>query len=157
MHFIFEISNRNLIVAAFSAVNESVWEHLKIIVLPTIIYSLIEYKYISNESKNKFSKALFYRIITEMIIVSGVFYFYTSIIGKSILVIDILLFFTSILASSIVSYSILNSYKEGRYFSIYSILVIILLLLFLIFTYVTPKFKLFEDETNNTYGVFKEF
>ena len=34
LHFTFEWSNQNRIVAFFSAVNESMWEHLKLLVFP---------------------------------------------------------------------------------------------------------------------------
>jgi hypothetical protein len=31
LHFTYELSGRNIMVAPFSAVNESVWEHLKLV------------------------------------------------------------------------------------------------------------------------------
>ena len=42
LHFTYELSGGNLIVATFSAVNESVWEHLKIAVMPVFIWTIIE-------------------------------------------------------------------------------------------------------------------
>ena len=157
MHFLFELSNRNLIIAAFSAVNESVWEHLKIIVLPTIIFSIFGYKYIEDINKKNFAKALFFQIISEMVIVSSVFYLYTFLIGKSVLAIDIFLFFLSIFISSIVSYKILSSNINNNYSGIYILLVLFVFLAFIAFTYVTPKLEIFKDVKSKTYGVFNEY
>lgn len=157
MHFAFEISNKNLIVAAFSAVNESVWEHLKIMVLPTCIYFLIVYNLFNNDKKKNFWIALFFNIATQMLLVPLVFYSYIAIVGSSILAVDILLFFIAILISNIVSYKIINSDIKYKYESIYRVLVVFVILLFVIFTYVTPKLKLFRDSNTNTYGVFNDY
>ena len=40
LHFLYEIRKHNKLVAVFSAVNESTWEHIKIGMTPTIIWSL---------------------------------------------------------------------------------------------------------------------
>lgn len=40
-HFIFEATNENPVVAAFVPVNESVWEHLKLLVFPYLLFVLI--------------------------------------------------------------------------------------------------------------------
>ncbi len=34
LHFTYELSGGNLVVASFSAINESVWEHLKLLYFP---------------------------------------------------------------------------------------------------------------------------
>lgn len=41
LHFTFEWSNKNLLVAAFSSVNESTWEHLKLAFVPMFISTII--------------------------------------------------------------------------------------------------------------------
>ena len=42
LHFTYELSHHNKIVAIFSAVNESTWEHIKICMTATIIWSLVD-------------------------------------------------------------------------------------------------------------------
>ena len=37
LHFFFDWTGKNVIVALFSAVNESIWEHLKLLFYPTVI------------------------------------------------------------------------------------------------------------------------
>ena len=43
LHFTYEVLEENIVVGAFSAVNESVWEHLKLIFFPMLIVAIIEY------------------------------------------------------------------------------------------------------------------
>ena len=42
LHFTYEFSHHNKYVALFSAVNESTWEHIKICMTPTILWSIYE-------------------------------------------------------------------------------------------------------------------
>ena len=42
-HFLFEWSGDNTFVGIFAAVNESVWEHTKIVYFPFLFYSIAEY------------------------------------------------------------------------------------------------------------------
>jgi hypothetical protein len=53
-HFTYEFSGRFAIVGAFSAVNESVWEHLKLAFWPSLIWLLIEYLPIKKLTNNFF-------------------------------------------------------------------------------------------------------
>ena len=74
LHFTFEWSNNNLFIGSFSAVNESLWEHLKLIFFPTLITIIIgAYYNKDNYSKYIISKTrgLFYSLIFIVI------FFYT--------------------------------------------------------------------------------
>ena len=42
-HFLYEWSGDNRLVGYFFSVNESTWEHLKLLFFPTVIYSVFEY------------------------------------------------------------------------------------------------------------------
>lgn len=47
LHFTYKLSGENVIVASFSAINESVWEHLKLLYFPmllTLIIRLFSYR-----------------------------------------------------------------------------------------------------------------
>ena len=48
LHFTYELSGFNQVVAAFSAVNESTWEHLKLSVFPALIYAALEFFLLKN-------------------------------------------------------------------------------------------------------------
>jgi len=42
LHFMYEFSGHNKIVSLFAAVNESTWEHIKIALTPTFIWTLYD-------------------------------------------------------------------------------------------------------------------
>ncbi len=52
LHFTFELSGRNPLVGIFPAVNESVWEHLKLAFWPAMLYAFIEYRYLKKIVSN---------------------------------------------------------------------------------------------------------
>ena len=43
LHFTYEFFNENIFVAVFSAVNESVWEHLKLLFFPMLVSTIVGY------------------------------------------------------------------------------------------------------------------
>jgi len=54
LHFTFEWSNNFWLVGIFSAVNESTWEHLKLAVIPALLWLLIEMKVLKERPENFF-------------------------------------------------------------------------------------------------------
>ena len=51
-HFIYDWSGKQTWIGFFCPVNESTWEHLKLLFFPVLIFSAIEYIWIRKESKN---------------------------------------------------------------------------------------------------------
>lgn len=153
LHFTYELSGENILVGTFSAINESVWEHLKLVFFPMLITTIIGYFYIGKIVPNLvYSKTL--GIITSIIFIITFFYTYTGIIGKSILFIDIASFFISIILGEYITYkSINNKYKFNNIIAI--ITLIILSLCFIIFTYFAPKLGIFKDPLTGKYGIVK--
>ena len=90
LHFTFEWSGNQPVIGVFSAVNESVWEHLKIAFWPTLFYAIFEYNHL-NKKTNNFFFAKTIGIYAIMIIIPVIFYSYT-IIAEENLIIDILSF-----------------------------------------------------------------
>lgn len=51
LHFLYEWSGDNKIIASFSAVNESTWEHLKLVFFPMLITTIIGFWIIGKDNK----------------------------------------------------------------------------------------------------------
>jgi hypothetical protein len=101
LHFTFEWSGNQPIVGVFSAVNESVWEHLKIAFRPTLMYAIFEYRYLNKRTNNFFSaKAI--GIYAIMLIIPIIFYSYTLFTEEN-LIIDILSFTFAIIVGQLIS------------------------------------------------------
>ena len=92
LHFTYELSGNNQIVALFSSINESVWEHLKLLFFPMLISTIIGYFYFGKSIPNFLcSKTI--GIIVSITFTVIFFYTYTGILGKNISYIDIGSFF----------------------------------------------------------------
>ena len=152
LHFTFEISGNNPLIGIFSAINESVWEHLKIAFWPALIYLIIEYKILEKTNNFFFAKTL--GIYSIILIIPVIFYSYTTFFEEN-LIIDIGSFVFAIIISQIISYRFLIRKKLSKNFEIFSLIALIILLLaFVIFTFYPPYLELFKDPNTGGYGIF---
>jgi hypothetical protein len=153
LHFTFEWFNHWKPIGAFSAVNESVWEHLKLGFWPALLFLVIEYKFINSRTNNFFTaKAAGIYLIPITIII--LFYSYTAILGRHLLFIDISIFFISVFLGQFVSYKLLKIHKLSKVFEFVSIFLIILLaVLFVVFTFYPPNIGFFMDPRWGGYGI----
>ncbi|MDH5450183.1 MAG: DUF6512 family protein, partial [Candidatus Bathyarchaeota archaeon] len=79
LHFTFELSGHQSVVGVFSAVNESVWEHLKLGFWPAFVWALFEYSAIK-KSTNNFFFAKTVGIYLIPIVIPILFYSYTAVL-----------------------------------------------------------------------------
>lgn len=152
-HFVFEWSGYNRIIGALFPVNESPWEHLKLILLPYFIWSLIEYFALKKDRKIFFCKSV--GVVSGMVTILIIFYTYTGIIGYNISIIDILSFFIGVLTAFATDYFMIksNKFNNTSYNIIGIILFIILFAVFILFTFAPPLIPLFKDPLSLSYGI----
>ncbi len=153
LHFTFEWSGYQPIVGVFSAVNESVWEHLKLGFWPALLYAIIEYRQIKKETNNFFlAKAVVaYAII---VIIPVIFYSYTSITGESIFVIDISSFFVAVVIAQLLSYRLLiHKQLSDKLEKLALVALLILGVAFIVFTFYPPHLPIFQDSISGDYGI----
>ena len=146
LHFTYKLSGENPAVAIFSPINESVWEHLKLLYFPMLITIIIGYFYLRKDTTNFLcSKTL--GIIVAIAFMVIFFYTYTGILGKNIPAVDISSFFVATIIGEFISYAlIVNNFKCNNKVAIF--ILIFLFSCFLIFTYFTPNIGIFKDPTS---------
>ena len=156
LHFLYEWSGDNKIIASFSAVNESTWEHLKLVFFPMLITTIIGFWIIGKDNK-KFWCAKTIGIILAMSFIIVFFYTYTGIIGTNFAILDIGSFFVAVILGEYAAYKIMTNeeYKLKCNKKIAVIGLICILLCFIIFTYLPPHIGLFKDPISNGYGIQK--
>jgi len=166
LHFTFNWLNRFWLVGAFSAVNESTWEHLKLAFIPAILWAILESKVFklgagtagdnAPNGVNNFLCAKAAGIWLMPILIVLFFYSYTAILGHNLLVFDISIFVLAVIIGQIVSYKIMAWPEFSRKFDTVCLLSLeILLLAFVIFTFWPPHFFLFNDPVSGLYGIVK--
>ena len=111
LHFTYSFSGNNHIVAVFSSINESVWEHLKLLYFPMLATTIFGYFYFGKLFPNFLcSKAL--GIVVAMAFTVVFFYTYTGVLGKDVPAVDISSFFVATLLGEFVAYAlIVNRFK----------------------------------------------
>ena len=110
MHFFYEWSNNNSLIGLFCPVNESPFEHLKLLLFPYLIWTFIEAVKLSQDKFNiYFSKLI--GIVSGMFLTLAVFYICKGMLGKDFDFINIASFFIGVLTAYIISYNIIENSK----------------------------------------------
>ncbi|MBQ5761720.1 MAG: hypothetical protein IIW02_02775 [Clostridia bacterium] len=149
LHFLYNWTGRAAIVAPFCAINESTWEHMKLLFWPMLIFALVQSSAFKNIDSFFCIKAQ--GIIIGLVLIPVFFYTYNGAIDKSPDWLNISIYF---LTAAIVYFyetrKILNSTVSLWLKSpgIAVILLIVVGLLFVIFTYNTPELGIFEIPTS---------
>lgn len=154
-HFLYDFFP-NTLVSIFFPVNESIFEHMKIIFTSTLIYGLIDYLVIklNNIKVSNFLFQLFFTSFSSIFIFLF-FYLPISFIWGEYLPLTLSLLLITYVIGQIISYYILN-YKSIPILNIISIpLIIIVYVLFFIFTYSPPESFFFLDTLTKSYGIAK--
>jgi hypothetical protein len=153
LHFTFDWFKNFWLVGIFSAVNESVWEHLKLAVIPAVVWLLIEKRFIKIDLPN-FTFAKVKSIFLMPILIIVIFYSYKALLGKNYLILDILTFVVAVLIGQLVSFWIMFWPPVKRIYNSIAVLLLILLVLsFVAFTFYPPRVFLFQDPISLGYGI----
>lgn len=153
LHFIYDWSGQATWAVLFGAVNESIWEHLKIFSLPYVFWGFIELLCIRPPFK-KFVVAKAFSLYFLLFSIPIFFYTYTAILGKSVIFIDIASGLIFTILTFVISCQLMKNcaYLE-RYYVLALILFAIYYFMFAYFTTVPPKLPLFKDPVTGWYGI----
>ncbi len=141
-HFVYEWTNNNPIVGLFVPVNESTWEHMKLIFFPMLLYSAYTNKRLSSEYHCVYSASAF-AILFGTFLIPVLFYTYSGILGYNIAIIDILTFYISVIIAFYTYYRLTQSCMAQKYSSILNFLLFLLGASFLFFTIYPPNIGIF--------------
>ena len=143
LHFTYKWSNNNMLVGIFSPINESIWEHLKLMFFPMLITIIIGYLYKGKDVDNYLSSKVIGTIV--MLSFTIVFYYtYSGILGTNYTGVDVSIFFIAVALGQYVSYKLMKTKFHGN--NIIAIITLLALLLcFVVFTFFPPNIALFKD------------
>ena len=151
-HFLYDLTGGNSIVGKFFAVNESTWEHLKLLFFPYVLFWVVEWFCIGKNHKN-FAFAGLVGVLTGLVFIVAAFYTYTGVLGKNVDFLNIAIFALGTAVAFWTEYKILTG-KSNITFKIPSLIIIIVVaFLFAFFTTNTPRIGLFKDPVTGEFGV----
>lgn len=145
LHFTFQWSHNHPAAALFSAVNESTWEHLKLLFFPVLLFTLLEYFFAGRQTPG-FLWARTMALLSGMALIVIGYYTYRGIIGKNYLTADILLFIAGVLTAFLLTMVIQKQRRTHPAHTGPAIFILIAVTaLFFIFTFYPPHIGLFLD------------
>jgi len=150
LHYTYEWSGRSPIVGAFSAINESVWEHLKLGYFPVTFFMLIEYWFLKKKTNSYFTSKLI-GILCMLSFILIVHYSYELILKKESMIVDIGGFIIGAIICQLISSKIMKMRFSKKTESIALGLYIILGILFVVFTFYPPDLPIFKAVVGNHY------
>jgi hypothetical protein len=97
-HFVYGWSGDNFIVGLFAPVNESTWEHMKLVFFPMLIYTA----FVENKLSEEYPcilESLCVGILVGTWLVAFLYYGYSGVLGFNIFILDLAVFIISVLAA----------------------------------------------------------
>ena len=152
-HFVYDWSGNHAVIGLFTPVNESIWEHMKLLFFPMLLYAFFAAHHLKEDYPCIVS-SLCLGILTGTLLIPVLFYAYTGILGRDYFILDIGTFIVSTLTAFLLFYRLTLSCKAKPFTAILCILVRILFVCFLFFTYHPPGLGLFA---NPPAGIFYQF
>ena len=154
LHFIYKWFP-SFFTSLLTPVNESIWEHNKIIIGSFFIWSVFEKLTLRKKQDLNTCTAGFISAVVccilVMLIFSPIFFFILKTNDNT--VVTLIIYFICIVLSVLLNYKLLqkpyNSEKEKKVILLWLLVIVINALL----TYYPPKLPIFYDYNNNVYGL----
>jgi len=151
LHFVYDLTD-SIWAAPFSGVNESTWEHMKLLFWPMFLFSIVQS--FSFRDREDFWCIKLRGTLLGLVLIPVFFYTYNGVIGRSPDWINIAIFFVAAAIAYIYEARRLNNEPiPCKNPKIAFLSLCMLALLFVIFTFATPKIGIFRDPLTGTYGI----
>lgn len=154
LHFVYEWSGGSPLAAAFSAVNESTWEHMKLLFFPMFLFSAVQAGFLGRTYPN----ILAVRAVSTLVgvgLIPVLFYTYTGVLGYHLLWADIAVFVLAALGAFLLDFRLL---RRGRFADGWQQVLGLAVLWGLAFAFVyctfrPPHLALWQDPTTLRWGI----
>ncbi len=142
-HFAYDFLGQNFIAGLFFPVNESVFEHLKLLFYPTVLFSLFEY-FTAEEKSRNYWPAVVQSYLCGILTILVLYYTISGIYGGDLGFVNIVIYWLAVLimVRKKEQYVYENEYSKSAV--IFSLIFIVLsALLFAIFTVYPLNYGIF--------------
>ena len=154
LHFLFAWCNFSPWVAPFASVNESTFEHMKLLFFPAFIFALLQERF--NKDVGNFWVVKLKGILIGLALIPTIFYTYSGCFGRSPSFLNIAIFFISVFFCF--RFEAKNKAEKPKGSLLQTVAFAALCLIFFcfaLFTYFPPRLPLFLDPVSNGYGIIK--
>ena len=154
LHFAYDLFPDFPLTAVVSSVNESVWEHMKLLYFPMYAAALVERPFLAPQRRNFWCIKLL-GITTGLLLIPALYYTYTGALGIHLTWLDISIFYLSAAAVYLLETHLLlkEAHRPCRFSRAAMLLALSLAFVFLFFTYFPPHLPIFLDPVTQTRGL----
>ena len=149
LHFLYDWTGGSFWTTPFSGVNESTWEHMKLLFWPLFLFAVVQRLFFREQENFWWVKLL--GILLGLALIPVLFYTYNGAIGKSPDWLNIAIFY--ICAGAVFLFerwAFQNLHGSGRMgFAVICLVGV----LFMVFTFAPPRVPLFQDPITGSYGI----
>jgi hypothetical protein len=152
LHFLYEWTGGSPWVAPFSGVNESTWEHMKLLFWPLVLVAVAQYPFFRENVNYWCVKSM--AILLGLLLIPVLYYTYNGAFGKSPDFINIAIFY--LVAALVFGFEFwaFQTHRPRRCQTGIALAGILLLaVIFILFTFRTPRLPLFQDPVTGAYGL----
>ena len=151
LHFVYEWTG-SLWAAPFSGVNESTWEHMKLLYFPLFLFALVQSRYFRDVPA--FWCVKLRGALAGLILIPVLFYTYNGAVGKSPDWLNIAIFFAATAATYGVEWRLFRQDSLSCHRPKAALVTLCAVgVLFVVFTFWPPHIGLFRDPVTGGYGV----
>lgn len=151
LHFLYDLTGGNAFVALFSGVNESTWEHMKLLFWPMLLFCMIQSRFFSD--REDFWCIKLRGTLIGLGLIPVLFYSYNGVIGRSPDWINITIFFISAAVAYLYEARRLKGEVNVCRRGLAIFLFCAIAAAFVIFTFMTPEIGVFRDPITGRYGI----
>ena len=152
LHFLYDWLGKATWIAPFSGVNESTWEHMKLLFWPMLLFAVAQSFFFRD--REDFWCVKLRGTLLGITLIPMIFYSYNGVVGKSPDWLNIAIFFICAAIAYLYETRLFNVEKlRCRSPKTAIAALVILALLFVIFTFLTPQIGIFKDPLTESYGI----
>ena len=152
LHFLYDWSGRSAWVAPISGINESTWEHMKILFWPMFLFAVVQSFFFGE--RQDFWCIKLRGILLGIGLIPVIYYTYNGAISRSPDWLNISIFF---FCAAIAFIYEVRQFRSQSFICKNPRLALLALCvtgaMFVIFTFRTPTLGIFADPTSGTYGI----
>ena len=149
LHFLYDWTGGSILIAPFSGVNESTWEHMKLLFWPLFLFALIQRLFFKGQENFWCVKLV--EILLGLTLIPVLFYTYNGAFGKSLDWINIAIFYiTALLVFLFEWWAFKKNWLQCKHPRLALVGICLIGMLFIVFTFAPPQIPLFQDPLTGT-------
>lgn len=153
LHFVYDWSGESVWAAPFTAVDESIFQHIKLLYFPMLLFALVQYRFFKNGYKEFWCHKL-KGFLLGTALIPALYYTYTGALGVQADWVNITIFFVAAAAAFGVETKAFQSKKRCILSPAFCFgLVLVMGFLLIAGTFFPPKLPFFQDPVTGKYGI----